>query len=536
MGGREPVNAGAAFAIVLHSHLPFVRHPEYPVFLEEEWLFEALSESYLPLLDAAFRLKGENVAFRLNVTVSPTLCEMLADDLLMSRYEWYLEGRLSFLEEERQIVERPFLPVVEMYIERYVKCRDLFLGPCRRRPLRLFRLLRDAGVFELITCPATHALLPLLATEEGVRAQIGVGVENFRRHFGDSPGGIWLSECAYSPGMEKTIAGEGLDYFLLDGHALLTGDPPPASGVDAPVRCPNGVVVFPRNADLSERVWSRDHGYPGDVRYREFHRDLGFERDPSRLRRHLGGAAIKRNTGIKYYRITGDVDLSEKEPYDPTAAESTADRHAAHFVGLVSGAVRDAAPRRLITVAFDTELFGHWWHEGLRFLETVIRLVDEKGSFPLTGLSEFLFEGSAMETVQPAASSWGEGNSFEFWLRDGNDWIYRHLRHGERRLVALARRHRASTGLPERVLNQAARELLLAQSSDWAFLIASGDAASYAEKRTKEHLSRLLDLLSMIERGKPDRRRLEILEKRDPLFPEIDFRLFAPVVSSPPVS
>lgn len=528
---EEEAGKRGELAIVLHTHLPFVRHPEHPEFLEEDWLYEALSETYLPLLDMALRLRREGIDFRLNLTLSPPLCEMLADELLMNRYGELLDRRLELLDSERARVSGAYLPTVEMYVRHFERCRTLMHEMCGGRPLRLFRELREAGCFELLTCGATHALLPFLATDEGRRAQIAVARRNHRKHFGADPRGIWLPECAYLPGFEELLAAEGLDYFILDAPGLLNGEPPPADGLFAPVSCPNGVAVFGRDWDSSGQIWSREAGYPGDHRYREFYRDLGFDGEYDYIGDHLGGAGVRKYLGIKYHKITGDVDLSAKDPYVPDDARAAAEDHARHFLRFLAerlgGAPAGCGGPPILTAAFDTELFGHWWFEGPFFLEAFIRRLAGSSGPRLVRLSDHLVKRKEIDTIRPAASSWGANGSFELWLGERNDWIYPHLRHAEREMVRLARREEPADQPTRRALRQAARELLLAQASDWAFLMATGGAPDYAKQRTRRHIGSFLELASMIDRGVVDNDRLQEMEERDTIFPEIDYRVFS---------
>ena len=524
------MNHTGELVIVLHCHLPYVRHPEYADFLEEDWLYEAISETYIPLLDMARRLEAEGIPFRLNLSVTPPLAEMLADPLLSDRYRKSIEDRIELLEKESGRVDSAFRSAVEMYKVHFRRCREVFVDECGGNLLRLFRSLQESGSFELITCGATHGFLPLLATDEGRRAQIRVGAANYRKHFGADPRGIWLPECAYLPGFENLLEEEGIRYFMLDAHGILFGNPRPKYAVHAPVRCPNGVFAFARDIESSRQVWSRDEGYPGDFRYREFYRDLGYDGDYHYVRSYLGDAGIRKYLGIKYYRITGRVDLSHKEPYVPDWANQAAREHAEHFLSRRKeqmNGIRDAIDKTpLIVAAFDAELFGHWWFEGPLFLESLIRSAHESGEIDVVGLSDHIDRAEGVQEVQPAGSSWGCKGYFDVWLRGVNDWIYKHLHHAERSMVEMAHKNPEPDALTKRALNQAARELLLAQSSDWAFLIAMGTASVYAEKRTRDHIDRFLKLSGMIGNRDIDEAVLGEMEKLDSIFQEIDYRVY----------
>jgi 1,4-alpha-glucan branching enzyme len=573
------------FSLVLHAHLPFVRHPEHEGCFEEDWLFEAITEVYLPLLDALARLRDEGIKARLALSISPPLCEMLSDELLRARYARRLDDLLALAERElaRTFRDAPqFFPAAKLNFENLRAAKKLWDETHRRDLVRAFRELQDAGALEIMTCAATHALLPLVSTDEARRAQVSIAVANYREHFGRAPRGIWLPECAYAAGLEKILADAGLEYFVVDAHAVLHGEPRPRYGVHAPVRCTNGVAAFARDLETSEQVWSSKIGYPGDPAYREFYRDLGWDAPLEDLPTRLRDDVRRRPLGLKYHRVTGlDVPLSEKLPYDPRAAAARAREHARHFVeerikqvARLSVALGGRAP--LVVSPYDAELFGHWWFEGVQFIECVLRLLDERREEVSTvAPGDYLDTAAPLQTQQLSASSWGEDGYYKVWLSPQNAWMYPHQHAAEARMTALADRFatdrahnsttneanikvarganvehasaninrvgatikhagaRASrehesdpTALLARALAQCARELLLAQASDWAFQIYQGTTADYAARRFRSHVARFHTLADQIERGEIDRRQLEDLESRDNIFARLDHEIF----------
>ncbi len=520
-------------AMVLHAHLPFVRHPEYQEFLEEDWLFEAITETYLPLLDVYDGLVRDGIDFRITMSLTPPLCEMLADDLLRERYVRQLERLidLAHREVERTRGDGAFHEAAVMYRDRFLRARDLYLNTYGGNILSAFKRLQDLGKLEIITCPATHAFLPNVATPEAIRAQLRTAVANYRKHFGRAPRGIWLAECGYFEGLEEHLADAGIRYFFVDAHGILYGSPRPKYGVFAPVYCPNGVAAFGRDIESSKQVWSSQEGYPGDYDYREFYRDLGYDGHYDYVRPYLHGDGVRRNIGIKYHRITGDVALDRKEPYRPSQAREKAAMHAGNFVFNRQQQVRwlhEQMGRKPIVVSpYDAELYGHWWFEGPDFLNFVLRKVAcDQDDIEVITPSEYLAKHKTNQVIQSAFSSWGDKGYAEVWLNATNDWIYRHLHHCEERMIALAGR-RSPSALERRALNQAARELMLAQSSDWAFIMTTGTMVSYAEKRTREHIFNFLRLADEIEGSRIDEGHLAWLESKNTIFQEIDYRVYA---------
>jgi 1,4-alpha-glucan branching enzyme len=524
-----------ALALELHAHLPFVRHPEHEDFLEEDWLYEAISETYLPLLLVFDRLAGENVPFRVTMTLTPTLVTMLRDELLMERYAHRLDSlcELGAREVHRTRNDPVFGRLAHFYRDHFESLRGAFRERYKRDLVGAFRRLQDAGHLEIITCNATHGFLPLMQqTPEAVRAQITVAANHYRLTFGRDAPGIWLAECGYYPGVEKFLAAERIRYFFVDTHALMDATPRPLHGPFAPIYTEVGVAVYGRDPESSQQVWSSESGYPGDPIYREFYRDIGWDLDLDYVRPFIQPTGDRKNTGFKYYQITGKTQ--DKQPYDPDAARERAATHAGNFLfnrekqfEWLSGKMGGRKP--VVVAPYDAELYGHWWFEGPWFLEALIRKVAfEQKTFRLTTASEDLNEYPENQVASPPLSSWGAGGYANMWLDGSNDWIYRHLHHCARQMVALAKDYPDASTLHRRALNQAARELLLAQASDWAFIMKTGTMVDYAVRRTQEHLLRFVRLHDEVRGGKIDEGWLAHIEGKNNLFPEIDYRVYHP--------
>jgi 1,4-alpha-glucan branching enzyme len=358
--------------------------------------------------------------------------------------------------------------------------------------------------------------------------QVDLGMSEFRRFFGHPASGFWLPECAYYTGLDRILADAGIRYFCVDTHAIELASAAPVHGVYAPIFCPAGVAAFGRDADSARQVWSSVEGYPGDFDYREFYRDVGFDLPADEVHPYLQATGERAYTGIKYYRVTGTSD--HKEPYNPAWARAKAELHAAHFVESRAAQIArlDAVPGAppLLTVPFDAELFGHWWYEGPIWLDFLCRKIADQDAFRLTTLDEYLDAHPTHQVAEPNTSSWGFKGYHEVWLSSANDWIYAHLHQAAERMTSLARRHPDAQGLVKRALTQAARELLLAQASDWAFIIARGTVVDYAVRRTTEHLSRFRRLADGIEQGGVDATWLAAIESADNLFPTLDYRRY----------
>lgn len=519
-------------ALILHAHLPFVRHPEYPEYMEEDWLYEAISETYIPLLFAFESLLSEGVRFQITMTITPTLSEMLADPLLQNRYAAHIEKLVELADSERMRTEgTPFADTASLHYEHFLAAKHLF-EKYNRNILTGFRALQEAGVLEIITCAATHGFLPLMSNRQVKRAQIEVACRNYEKHFGRRPRGFWLPECAYDGSADELLAEYGIEYFIIDSHGIMFGEPRPRRGIFAPVVTPSGIAAFARDIETSEQVWSATHGYPGDPNYREFYRDLGWDADLEYIRPYLPQDGRRRNLGIKYYRVTGKVELHEKLPYVPQWAMESAARHADHF--LLSRRTQmhqlgSLIGRKPIVVSpYDAELFGHWWFEGPQFLKYLILKThyDQDEVFLITP-SNYLKIFHDNQHQKPSQSTWGAEGYNRVWINASTDWMYPHQHAAEARMTELARNFPGAEGLLRRALNQAARELLLAQSSDWAFIITTGTVVPYAIKRFKDHIHRFTRLYQEIRSGSIDEGWLADIEGKDNIFAEIDYSIYS---------
>ncbi len=519
-------------SLVLHAHLPFVRHPEHPRFLEENWLFEAITETYIPLLQNLDRWVRDGMEPRLTLTLTPTLCSMLLDPLLQQRYERHLNDLIDLAEKEthRTHWDKPLNELAEMYYRKFVSVRETYLG-CRGDLVSAFAKFQDCGVLEIITSAATHALLPLLAGHPpSLRAQILIARNHYRGCFGRDPRGIWLPECAYVDGVEKILQEANIRWFITDTHGLLHANPRPRYGVFAPIYTPNGIAAFGRDLDSAKQVWSKHEGYPGDPHYRDFYRDIGFDLDLDYLRPYLPAPDKRGFTGIKYYRITGNS--GDKQVYRRSAAVQQAAHHAQHFLEARTAQVTKLAEildrPPLVLSPYDAELFGHWWYEGPEFLDYFVRKAYyDQALFTLITPEEYLRKHPSNQIAQPSASSWGEEGYWRVWLNETNEWIYPHLHIAQERMTQLVHRFPNPTSVEDRALKQAGRELLLAQSSDWPFILRTGTSPEYARRRVKDHLMRFMVLHDHLLSKEVDEHWLTEIENRDNLFPDLDYTYWA---------
>jgi len=518
-------------SLVLHGHLPYVRHPEHENFLEEDWLYEAITETYVPLITVFEGLVNDGIDFRITMTLSPTLTSMLMDGLLQERYLKHINRLIDLAhhEIERTRHEPQFNALAHKYLADFKHARYIF-EKYNRNLVAAFKNFQDLGKLEIITCGATHGYFPLMdVCRASVRAQVKVAVQHYESVFGRKPRGIWLPACGYNPGHDEILKEAGIKFFFTDSHGILHGTPRPKYGVFAPVYCKGtGVAAFGRDLESSKQVWSSIEGYPGDFNYREFYRDIGFDLPFDYIKPYIHPDGVRINTGIKYYRITGAGD--HKEPYVPEWAREKAAQQAGNFMfnrQKQTDYLFDFMQRKpLIISPYDAELFGHWWYEGPMWIDFLIRKIAcDQDEIRLITPSEYLEENPRNQVITPSMSSWGWKGYSEMWLQGSNDWIYRHLHEASDRMTELVTTYRNSAGTLKRALNQALRELLLAQSSDWGFILGTGTHTSYAVKRTKDHLLRFTRLYEDIKSNSIDEGWLADIESKDNIFPNIDYRV-----------
>jgi 1,4-alpha-glucan branching enzyme len=490
-------------ALVLHAHLPYVRHPESDDHLEERWLFEALAEVYLPLLRVLEGLAARGVRYRITMSVSTTLLAMLEDDLLRARFaRWLarLQRLCARLREERRPSD-PLSPALAHAAAQLAAADETWRTIGANLPAALAALAR-AGYVELATTAATHAFLPGLASvPAALDAQVAVAVAEHGRVFGERPTSFWLPECAYLPALDEVLRRHGVDVTVVDAHSLTLARPRPPLGPHGPCVTPRGLAVVGRDPDTAARVWSAESGYPGHPDFRDYHHDAVDALPRAAVAEVLPPFAAHEDgprvaTGLKLWRVGDRTPGAPRSPYDPVAAAAAvrtcAEDFAARVRARIEAATRLGPDPVTIVAPYDAELFGHWWHEGPAFLGAVL---ERLGPLTVT-LSEAVARAPRAPLVEPAPGTWGEGGDARTWVgvRTASWWPA--IVRVARALPGLVRSHAAPSGagqsddaLRARILSQACREALLSQSSDWLFLIHHGTAPEYATARLREHLT-----------------------------------------------
>lgn len=520
-------------SFVLHAHLPFIHHPESEDYLEEQWLFEAISETYIPLLLNFQKLVEEKVDFRITMSLTPPLLNMLDNKLLQKRYIAYLKKHIELAKKEieRTSDNEKINELSKYYFDRYSNDLHIFKDIYKCNLINGFKHFQDLGVLEIITCGATHGYFPILyVTEQTVKAQIAVGVQTYEKYFGKKPRGIWLPECGYVPEADKYLKEFGIEYAITETHGILYANPTPIYGTYAPIVSPDGLVCFGRDLSSSKQVWSSINGYPGDYNYREFYRDIGYDAPYDYIKPYIASNGVRVHTGIKYHRITGKSE--EKDIYNLQWAKDSANSQASHFINSRKEQIEKASLNMdkppIILCPYDAELYGHWWYEGPYWLYVLFKKIYfDQSDFKLITPGEYIDKFPEIQVCMPCRSSWGANGYSEVWLNTENDYVHRHLHNAGNKMVELTHKFiNEQNPIKIKALNQCARELLLAQSSDWLFIITNKTMVDYAKKRIKDHIGRFNKLYEQINNNDIDEEFLNSIYEKDCIFPEIDYRIY----------
>lgn len=535
------MSAPGKIHLLLHAHLPFVREPGYDRFLEENWFFEAMAETYLPLVQALERLEERGVPGTLNLSISSALLAMLTDSVLLGKFTRHLHKQLDLLQKERAFLQNDSarLDVADFYYRRQVALIDTWERNCGCKIIPALKRLEERNKLCLLTCVGTHPFLPAYQSDvDSIRLQLGVTVKAFEAAFGRKPKGLWLPECGYFDGLDSILAEFGFEYFFLETHGVLLAKPAPKYGVFAPIKTPAGLYCMGREQSSSMEVWSRKTGYPGHPEYREFFKDVCQERSPEYLGDYFMAGDTPIETGLKYYRITGSED---KRIYRPWNALRLVEDHARLFVANREATVSELLPRMdgnkaCILCPYDAELFGHWWFEGPLFIEKMFERAASSSVVEMASLESTMHSSADPDVHSPVFSSWGEGGFGEVWMNDEVSWAYplffrmRQMILRLKKIIESAEKNGSSakTKLLRRILSQMARELVLFQASDWAFMIHNKSAAEYAKIRQNEHYNNVCALyasaaVSMVAKTgkKTGDNLLEVLENKNNIFPWI---------------
>ena len=563
---------GGNFVLVLHTHLPWVlNHGKWPH--GADWLTEAVAECYVPLLNVFNDLVNEGILPKVSIDISPVLCEQLAHPGFPAVFNDYCDEKIKAAEQDEINFKNWGYDPHHVYLTNfwrdwYSARKHDFNNRYNTSIIDGLKKLQDMGAIEVVTCGATHGYLPLLGRERSINLQVEAAVENYQKHFGRKPRGIWLPECAYRPsyewksyipvgpyhepmlrpGIEQFLARYDIEYFFTDEDLTIRQNPigvfldvnkekfvtvnsdsykpMPHSFDKSPMSLINvsssekveygTAIAFTRHHDIAMQVWSGEMGYPGEPDYLDFHK------------KHM-------DSMLRYWRVTDTkADMMYKTLYHPDWTYDKIDHQANHFIHNIENTVNyyhnNSGKFATLCVPFDTELFGHWWFEGPEFIRAVIRGLHNSPYINTATASEQIFRIKPAEVASIPEGSWGENNNHDVWSNDQTTWTWVAIYDDENRMRGLYEKFPLDS-MPEmlrRIMTQALREMMLLQASDWQFLIHTQAAKDYAEQRFSFHHSDFNKLCDLAEKfaqssilSQEERNYLEKTEKRNSVFPEL---------------
>ncbi len=558
------------YALVLHTHLPWVmHHGTWPH--GSDWLCEAVAECYIPLLNVFNELMAEGICPNVTIDISPILCEQLENTDFKDIFTDYCDQKIEAArQDEKSFKDMAFDPhhiyLTEYWQQWYEQRKQDFIKEYDSSIVKSLKKLQDSGAIEILTCGATHGYLPLLGDDSSVNLQVKCAVENYKKHFGRYPKGIWLPECAYRPsyewhsyipvhpfdkkklrsGIEQFLSAHGISHFITDeplianstaigkmdngkfinadsyDYKYTKGDfdrsPLKLYNITSSAKIEFGTAVaFTRFHDLSMQVWSGQLGYPGEPDYLDFHK------------KHLGSM-------LRYWRVTDNkADMMYKLLYHPDWTARKIDLQSNHFIHHLENTAnwhhRTTGKQATICTPFDTELFGHWWFEGPEFIKAVIKGLHDSPYIDMVTTSQELALNQPREYIRIPEGSWGEHNNHDVWINEKNKWTWEAIYNDEKRFKDILASNPIGK-MSDRfrsVITQALRELMLEQASDWQFLITNESARDYAEQRFSFHHSDFNKLCDIAESLKAtgyisshEEYFLAENAKRNPIFPELN--------------
>mgnify|MGYP000882027380 FL=1 len=518
---------------VLDAHLPFVRHPDVPGCVEETALFTSLSYTWLPLLRSCTSLETEGVPFKLGIAFSPTLCEMLSDPLLQERYIDTLDRTIGFgLSELDRCADMPEArEMIKLQLDLAQLNRRDFVEIYEKNVLKKFDYFANRGYIELLATTATSCYLPFYNDiPEAINAQIETGLLSFREHFTAVPTGFWLPAMGYSSGIEEVLKSYGFQYTLLESHGLMFSAPQADLGLFSPAWCRNNFAVLGRDKSACQEIAGEENSFSANSVYLDVDRDIGFELSEETLSPLFDVQLGRRITGFRYWPRSRDSSSSKwyqiSKAHEQVCLDASAflDRRAESLAKASS--FLEGAPVSLVC-ALPSEMFGSEWYEGVSWLEQLFRAAAARQDVSFALPSSVIRSRVSEKKIDPYPSSWFPSGYAEEVLNSTNDWMYPYIQKATQRMIDLAERFPDDTGLKERALNMAARELLLAQTMDWYMLMNDSAKSDYARSRFEESVRAFTVVYESLGSNFISTEWLTNTEKKHNLFHSMNYRVFS---------
>ena len=513
--------------LVVVGHQGYIRHVEdgADYAIENDLLFSSISSTYLPLISMIRRLEAEKVSFKLSLVLSPMLCALLDDPMVQEQYIEWLDSRILLGEKEveRCRTDEAMLRNASETLSRFRQNKVDFCENYNQNLLRQFALCAQTGHLELLATAASYAFLPHYADmPEVLNAQVEAGLYSHRKYFGTMPEGFWLPYLGYASGVEKVLRSYGINYTILDTRSLLFCADAPETGIFAPVRCHNSLVVFARDADTPADITSTDSGFMHNPLYKNQNRDIGFELSAEDLGDFHKAGAARVSSGYRYWS-------KNDAAYDEKSARVQAAEDAKAFLAAKKSKLDRAADLlqgkdACLVCTISAATLGQDWAEGMFFLEELLRGEED---FTFAGCGGLIQEQFSLPKVTPYPSA-GVGRGYgEDLLDSSNDWMLRHTRKMCDRMVDLAGRFQDDSGLKVRLLNLGAKELMIAQEAEWAMMLHEGRLPDYVSDRFRKCIVAFIAVFDSLGSNTVSTEWLTKLEREHPLFPWMNYRIFS---------
>ena len=532
------MNKQPVLSFVINAHAPWFSHCPIDYgsadcyiandLIHELYFFESISETYLPILEAFDRLDADRIPFRIGVSLSHALCYLISDEYLLQRYEDWAATRIEFGQQEiERTADSPELNrLARFYCDQAIERQILFTAKYERNLLNVFQRYQKKGNIELLATAATHAFLPFYTScAEAVQAQIEMAIGTYRRFFGKYPQGFYLPELGYTPEVDKFLRAYNFGYTICDSHALVLGTPSAPRGTFFPVKTSSGVFVMARDFYATRDLVDGNTGFSQAGSCRDNCRDVGYELPLEKIKPFWSEFSRRMPTGYKYWSRT------KNQLYDFERAKEDAGKQAAVFLDKRQARLEEASKYMeevpLCLCDYNASSLGRLWYEGPAFLEALFREAARRGVQCLTP-AEYLFDQdiSRIETIVPEYSSSGANGYAETWLDSSNDWVHAQMIRAVERMTELAERFPNESGIKERALNQAAREILLSQDSAWANMLYRQEYSEYARRQIEDSLRNFTTIYESLGSGHISTEWLTKLERSHSIFPAINYRIF----------
>lgn len=519
------------FVVVCHQG--YIRHvaDEKKYALQNDILFSSISKTYLPLLSLFRKFESEKLSFKIGMVFSPSLCSLLSDPVVQEQYIEWLDKRIALGESEiarlKDCEDVLLLRNAELAFEKAKKDKEDFCEVYNQNLLAAFNSFSDKGYIELFATCGTYALLSHYGDmKEVLDAQIEVGLFSHRYYFGSKPAGFYLPFLGFTEGIDSILKSYGFQYSIVDNRSVLFSDNLPFDGIFSPVRCENSsYCLFAQDCDSPDDIQL----FKNNPLYKNIDKDIAFELSDSELQKSsfLEEGYARVPSGFKYWSNENDANTV----YDNEKALEQVKKDAESFItqkneklSKAESLMKDKSPSLVCVV--DAKTLGQEWAEGIDFFEAVIRKAGES-EINLSSCEDIVENVYLLQKIKPyTGSSQGHGYG-EDLLEASNDWMIRYTRKMSARMIDLSDRYPNETGLKIRLLNLAAKELMLAQSGEWAVMLHEGIFPEYAAERFKDSIRAFMTVYDALGTNTVSTEWLTRMEKEYTIFPWMNFRIFS---------